>query len=71
VGAVGGYFIMSVFRFVTPYVLCVSAASFIYIALADLVPERRQRKSMGEIVLQLALIAGGVFTIIVLTGRLT
>jgi len=71
VGTVGGYFTMSAFRSVTPYVLCVSAASFIYIALADLIPERRQRKSMGEIVVELTLIAGGVLTIVVLTGRLT
>lgn len=42
VGAVGGYFAFSMFRSLLPYVLCVSAASFIYIALADLIPERRK-----------------------------
>jgi zinc and cadmium transporter len=68
VGAVGGYFTMSAFRPMVPYVLCVSAASFIYIALADLIPERRKRKSMREIAVELTLIAGGVLTIVVLTG---
>jgi zinc and cadmium transporter len=68
VGAVGGYFAFSMFRPLLPYVLCVSAASFIYIALADLIPERRKRKRMGEIVIELALVAGGVLTIVLLTG---
>jgi zinc and cadmium transporter len=68
VGAVGGYFALSTFRPLVPYVLCVSAASFIYIALADLIPERRQRKSLGEIVMELMLMTGGVLTIVLLTG---
>ena len=68
VGAAGGYFTMSAFRPVVPYVLCVSAASFIYIALADLIPERRKRERIGEIVAELTLIAGGVLTIVLLTG---
>lgn len=67
-GAVGGYFTLSAFRPLTPYVLCVSAASFIYIALADLIPGRRQRKRLGEIVMELTLIAGGILTIVALTG---
>lgn len=68
VGAAGGYFTMTAFRPVVPYVLCVSAASFIYIALADLIPERRKRERIGEIVAELTLIAGGVLTIVLLTG---
>lgn len=68
VGAVGGYFALSAFRPLVPYVLCVSAASFIYIALADLIPERRQQKRLGEIVTELLIIGGGVLTIVVLTG---
>ena len=68
VGAVGGYFTLSVFLHLVPYVLCVSAASFIYIALADLIPGRRRRKGLGELLLESALIAAGVFTIVVITG---
>jgi len=68
VGAVGGYFALSTFRPLVPYVLCVSAASFIYIALADLIPERRQQKRLGEIVTELMIIGGGVLTIVLLTG---
>jgi len=69
VGAVGGYFALSLFRTLVPYVLCVSSASFIYIALADLIPERRQRLGIGEIVMELILVAGGVLTIVVLTSE--
>ena len=68
VGAVGGYFAFSMFRHLVPYVLCVSAASFIYIALADLIPGRRRRKTTDELLAELALIVGGVLTILVLTG---
>jgi zinc and cadmium transporter len=67
IGAVGGYFALSAFIHWVPYVLCVSAASFIYIALADLVPGRRRRKALGELLLESAIIAAGVFTIVVIT----
>jgi zinc and cadmium transporter len=67
-GAVGGYFTLSAFRHLVPYVLCISAASFIYIALADLVPGRRQRKGLGQLLVELLLIGGGVLTIVMLTG---
>jgi zinc and cadmium transporter len=69
VGAVGGYFALSMFRPLVPYVLCVSAASFIYIALSDLIPERRQLKGIGEIVTELMIVIGGVLMIFVLAGR--
>jgi zinc and cadmium transporter len=69
VGAVGGYFALSMFRPLVPYVLCVSAASFIYIALSDLIPERRQLKGIGEIVTELMIVIGGILMIFVLVGR--
>ena len=38
-GSLGGYFALSRVEIFIPYVLCISAASFIYIALSDLAPE--------------------------------
>ncbi len=42
------------------YVLAVAAASFLYIAVADLIPDLHRRLAPGETVRQLLLIAAGV-----------
>lgn len=49
---------------IIPYILAISAASFIYIAMADLVPRLHQRMGMGDGVRQLALLLAGVGTIL-------
>lgn len=69
VGGVLGYFALNDASGVVPYVLCLSAASFIYIAMADLVPELHKRRKAGDIALQLGLAALGVMTIVVLMLR--
>jgi zinc and cadmium transporter len=53
-----------------PYVLAVSAASFIYVALADLVPDlhRQSRIRQKEGVLQLVLMLAGVAMVVVVTA---
>lgn len=67
-GALGGYFALTRLRPLIPYVVCISAASFLYVALADLIPERRQRKRAGEIAVELLIMAAGIITIAGLTG---
>lgn len=67
-GAVGGYFALSSLLHLVPYVLSISAAGFIYIALADLIPGRRRRKRWNELIIELALIGAGALTIVGLTG---
>jgi len=62
-GAMLGYTCMSALKPVVPYVLAVSAASFIYIALADLIPGRRTHSGVGALVLELALLLLGLLTI--------
>jgi zinc and cadmium transporter len=62
-GAVLGYAGMSALKPVVPYVLAVSAASFIYIALADLIPGRRAQAGAGALALELALLLLGLLTI--------
>jgi zinc and cadmium transporter len=63
IGALLGYFTMTAIRQITPYILCVSAASFLYIALADLIPNRRQKSNLYGVAIELTLIAAGVLTI--------
>lgn len=63
IGALLGYFSMSGIRQLAPYILCISAASFLYIALADLIPDRRQKRNLSDVAIELVLIAAGVLTI--------
>jgi zinc and cadmium transporter len=69
VGAVIAFFLLPVVQLLVPYFLSISAASFIYIALADLVPGRRATGGLQSLAWELPLIALGVGTIIAL--RLT
>ena len=72
VGGLAGYFLLAQAQFAIPFVLMLAAASFIYVALADLVPDmhRQTRRKRGESVAQLLLLGAGVVTIALLTGPL-
>lgn len=63
-GGILTYFLIDPLRNLVPYLLSVSAASFIYIALADLVPVRRSRSVSLNPFTELALILLGVGTIL-------
>jgi zinc and cadmium transporter len=62
-GAVLTYFLLPVVESWTPYLLAVSAASFIYIALADLIPGRRTGGGLRSLLWELPLIGLGIATI--------
>jgi zinc and cadmium transporter len=61
-GGVLGYFALGGMRAATPYVLVVAAASFIYIAVADLIPDLHRARGTRETLWQIALVASGVVT---------
>lgn len=63
-GGVLGYFALQSAQAAVPYVLVVSAASFIYIAVADLVPELHRRRRPRDAFAQVALLAAGVATVL-------
>ena len=65
-GAVMTYFLLPFVQSMVPYMLSVSAASFIYIALADLVPGRRATGGVLSLAWELPLIGLGTATIILL-----
>jgi hypothetical protein len=69
VGAVMTIVLLPVVTSLVPYLLSISPASFIYIALADLVPGRRVTGGLQSLMWELPLIALGVSTIVAL--RLT
>lgn len=66
VAAVAGYFALETVEAALPYVMGLSAASFLYIALADLSPELHQKRTLEDALRQFLLIAAGVLTIVVL-----
>lgn len=65
-GAVVAYVWLDNVHDVVPYVLGVSAASFIYIATADLIPRLHRRTTVAQSLFQLGLILAGIGTIAVL-----
>jgi len=65
-GAILAYYTLPLVRWAVPYLLSLSAASFIYIALADLVPGRRSVGGLRGLVQEMVLIGLGVGTIAVL-----
>jgi zinc and cadmium transporter len=65
-GAVIAFFLLPVIQSLVPYLLSISAASFLYIALADLVPGRRATGGLKSLAWELPLIVLGVGTIVVL-----
>ncbi len=65
VGGVAAYFSLSVAQQIVPYVLAVAASSFIYIAVADLIPGLHKRPEFSATLQQLTLIVLGVAVIFV------
>lgn len=66
-GAIIGYFALEKLKFAVPYVVAFSAASFIYVALADLSPELHKKTSVRHSISQVILIGLGIVTIIFLS----
>jgi zinc and cadmium transporter len=62
-GVLLGWFWLDEMRQGIPYVLAISAASFIYIAVADLVPDLHKRTGAWSTLVQMALILAGIATI--------
>ncbi len=62
-GAVIAYFFLGAMMEIIPYILALSAASFIYIAIADLVPNLHRRTGLMQTLVQIFLILGGIATI--------
>jgi len=62
-GALVGWYWLADVRQAIPYVLAISAASFIYIAVADLVPGLHRHTTLKSSLTQVALLLAGIATI--------
>jgi len=63
-GAILAYYALVTVEMAIPYVMAISAASFIYIALADLLPELHHKVTFRNSIRQFILMLFGIFTII-------
>lgn len=62
-GGIVGYFALENAQTVTPYVLALAAASFIYIAVADLIPGLHRAMDARSTAWQIVLIGAGIVTV--------
>lgn len=60
VGGVIGYFVLESMQTLLPFALAIAAASFIYIALSDLLPEMMRRSSLAKSLPEVGLVLLGV-----------
>ncbi|WMD23464.1 ZIP family metal transporter [Achromobacter seleniivolatilans] len=60
VGGIIGYFVLQQAQDWVPYILVVAASSFLYISVADLMPQMHERVSLSDAVPQLLLVGVGV-----------
>lgn len=63
VGGVLGYVVLNEANKIVPYAIALAAASFIYIAMSDLIPELHSGRGLTATVLQFVLIALGIAVI--------
>jgi zinc and cadmium transporter len=60
VGGVVGYYLVGPWQAALPYLLVVASSSFIYVAVADLLPQLQQRLNWRQTIAQIAWLAGGL-----------
>lgn len=68
VGGVAGYFALEASTELLPFVLVLAASSFIYIALADLVPDMQRQRRRRESALQVGLLIVGISIVATVTS---
>jgi zinc and cadmium transporter len=64
-GALLSYFLLNDVQHFVPYILVIAASSFIYVAVADLIPGLHARVRPSETLQQITLIASGVIFIFI------
>jgi zinc and cadmium transporter len=69
-GGVVGYFLVGPFTHLLPFVLVVASSSFVYIAVADLLPQLQQRLAWRETVSQVMWLAIGLAAVTLTRGLL-
>ena len=68
IGGLTGYFLLSTLDNFIPYFLVAASSSFVYVALADLIPQLQKRLSFRETVAQVAWLLSGIVLVTLISG---
>jgi zinc and cadmium transporter len=68
VGGVVGYLLVEQLQNLLPYLLVIASSSFIYVALADLIPQLQKRLSLRQTAAQVAWLAVGIGLVTLVSG---
>ena len=69
-GGVLGYYLVGPFESMLPYLLVVASSSFIYVAVADLLPQLQQRLGWRDTLSQVLWLGGGLLLVVLARGLL-
>ena len=67
-GGVVGYFLVGQLQDFLPYFLAVASSSFVYVALADLIPQLQKRLTAKETIAQIAWLIAGMVVVTLVSG---
>ena len=70
VGGVIGWLVVGPWESLFPYLLVVASSSFIYVAVADLIPQLQHRLSLRDTAAQLGWLAAGLLIVVVAVSQL-
>jgi zinc and cadmium transporter len=67
-GGLVGYFVLTPLDHLLPYFLVAASSSFIYVALADLIPQLQKRLGLRQTLAQVAWLAVGIGLVVLVSG---
>jgi len=67
-GGVVGYFLLAQLEDYLPYFLVAASSSFVYVALADLIPQLQKRLGLRETAAQVAWLLAGIGLVTLVSG---
>lgn len=67
-GGVLGYFIVGPWEALFPYLLVAASSSFVYVSVADLLPQLQRRLPLRSTLAQIAWIAAGLLLVVLIKG---
>ena len=62
-GGIAGYYLIELFSHTLPILLVLASSSFIYVSLADLIPQLQKKLGVKEVLLQIVWLGSGILLI--------
>ena len=67
-GGLAGYWVLGEWHVAQPYFLVIASSSFVYVALADLIPQLQKRLSGAQSLVQIGWLLLGVGAVVLVSG---